>query len=133
MSIKDYIEEELLKLPFDCKVYIYDEPRDKSDYDKLITSRFGLTKQDEPIVEFYAEVIDKVYREQKDDIKSRYSSLQKYIQCIVRHEYRHYEQYKFALQYDKVKLVLSQDRAIERDAIDFENGIVNDLHKIFKV
>ena len=132
MTTKDIIEEELAKIPFlGCETYIFEYPREANDIDNLTTSRFGLTLDDKPIVEFYTSVIDQIYEDQKSFIEKRYSSKEKYIQCIVRHENRHYQQYQYAKDNGIDINVLDKDEDLEKDAYDYENGIVNDLVSVF--
>ena len=129
---RDLLEEELKKVGFGgCEICIFEYPREAEDIDKLITSRFGITKDgDKPLVEFYTSIIDQIYEDQKSFVDAKYSGKHKYIQAIVRHELRHYQQYQYIVKNGLDLDLLQYEDALEKDANDFEKGIVNDLSKI---
>lgn len=132
-SVKDILEEECGKMGWGlCKVVIYEDPREVEDIDNLTTSRFGITEKG-PRVEFYTSIIDEVYEEQKNFIDKKYSSLEKYIQTIVRHEYRHYEQYKYIISHNiPLSYIDTHMNTMEKDAYDYEKGIINNLNNIIR-
>ena len=129
------LDNEISKLSFGgCKVLIYEYPRELEDIDDLTTSRFGITSEGDMVVEFYTSVIEEVFNDQKSFIYQKYSSLEKYIQAIVRHEFRHYCQYKYAKDHDmNMDLLKNQSDILEKDAYDYENGIVHELSEIIKI
>ena len=133
-SIREIIREEVSKLGFgDCKVVIYEDPRELSDIDDLVTSRFGVSEEGIR-VEFYTAIIEDVFRDQESFILNKYSSMEKWIQAIVRHEFRHYSQFKFAKDNGvDMKLFQNQFDILEKDAYEYENGKINDLSKIIKI
>lgn len=134
-NIKELIENEIAKLSFgECKVLIYEDPRELDDIDDLTTSRFGITSGGDMVAEFYTSIIEEVFNEQKSFIYKKYSSLEKYIQAIVRHEYRHYCQYKYAKDHGmNMDLFKNQSDILEKDAYDYENGNIHELSEIIKI
>lgn len=142
ITIEELLQREINKLPFgDVRPTIYEYPRDVEDIDHGVTSRFGLTKENSPVVEFYTSVIEQLWEDQESFIIKKYSSKDKWIQTIVRHEYRHLEQYRFIkdhnlnmeLIFNETTLCGNKNGLLERDAYEYENGIVNDLNVIFGI
>lgn len=132
-TTEDIIKEELKKLSFGgCSTYIYEYPREAEDIDNLTTSRFGITKEGQPIVEFYTSIIDQIYNDQRSFILKKYSSKQKYIQSIIKHEYRHYEQYKYAIDHKiSIDYIDEHMDIMEKDAYKYEKGTQSNLDKVF--
>lgn len=132
-TTEDMIKEELKKLSFGvCTPYIFEYPREVEDIDNLTTSRFGITKDGDPIVEFYTSIIDQIYEDQKSFILKKYSSKQKYIQSIIKHEYRHYEQYLYAKRNNiSLKYIDEHMDVMEKDAYKYEKGTQDKLNKVF--
>lgn len=120
---------------------IYEYPRSVEDIDHGVTSRFGIrADNNKPIMEFYTLVIEGLLSEQGSFIIKKYSSREKYIQAIVRHEKRHLQQYQFMVNHNlpidnifNEAEIHGENSILEKDAIAYENGVAtdSDLYKIF--
>ena len=136
---KKLLEEIILKYDlFDCKIDIRSTIRLAEDYKYGITGRFYI-QLNKPIIEFYLPIIDKFYTKQKHNIDIK-GGIKVFLEKVVRHEYRHYQQYlyakKYGLDWNKIEeesYSKGHDSKIEKDAIDYENGIENDISKLFNI
>lgn len=136
-SIQYILNREIDLLPFGTvRPRIYEYPREAEDIDNCVTSRFGVTEDGTPVVEFYTSIIEQVLQDQESFIRKKYSGKMKYIQTIVRHEYRHLEQYLFCKEHNIDLKEFSENPTsvllLEKDAYDFEQGRINDLHELFE-
>ena len=139
-TVEQLLREELSTI--DPSTYrIYEYPRSVEDIDNEVTSRFGIrADNNQPILEFYTLVIEGLIDNQKSFIIKKYSSIEKYIQAIVRHEQRHLQQYQFMIKHHlpienifNEAEIHKESSILEKDAIAYENGVAtyDDLYKIF--
>lgn len=139
-TVRDYLMD-ALKNTSPSEYHIYDYPRNVEDIDNEVTSRFGIiAANNQPVMEFYVLVIEGLIDNQKPFIIKKYSSIEKYIQAIVRHEQRHVQQYKFMVEHNlPIENIFNEaeihgvNSILEKDATNYENGIAtyDDLYKIF--
>lgn len=138
-SLKELLQKEIYALPFgECVVNILDlfqnDPTQGS-----VCGCFGFSESGKPVVDFYTKSIENEWNQTKNRIIKRYSSKEKWIQMMVRHEYRHYQQYQYFESiyegYYEYVFNLEQDfkygeGPLEQDARDFSYGMDNDLAQL---
>ena len=139
-TVRDYLMD-ALSTTSTSEYHIYDYPRSAEDIDNGVTSRFGIiASNNQPVMEFYVLVIEGLIEDQKSFIIKKYSSIEKYIQAIVRHEQRHLQQYKFMVEHNlpienifNEAEIHGENSILEEDATNYENGVAtyDDLYKIF--
>lgn len=135
-SLKEIIKREVDRLPFQkCEVGILKE---NPNVASTILGCFGLSDDDKPSVQFYTKQIMEEWFRNNANILRLYSSMEKWVQFIVRHEFRHYQQYlhfkSAGLKWDDVMKTEATfkegESPLEKDALAYANGVDNDIEKL---
>ena len=135
-TIEQVLQREIERYPLqNCEIGILKE---NPNTNSTTLGCFGLTEDGKPSVQFYTKSIMEEWSRNNAQILRRYSSLEKWAQFIVRHEFRHYKQY---LQFKSAGLIWDDvmkteatfkegESPLEKDALSFANGVDNDLEKL---
>lgn len=138
-TIRELLQKEVDSLPFHgCKVGIFDKDNPNFDMPNTLGC-FGMEDDYTPSVQFYIPRIQEEWDKNKSNILERYSSIEKWIQWIVRHEYRHFMQYEYfkcaGMDWDEViKIEESFEYSkgpLEQDATDFANNVAHSLDELY--
>ena len=137
-SLDELLKREIERYPFQkCQVGILEENPNTSS---TVLGCFGLTDEGEPSVQFYTKQIMEEWDRNNAEILRKYSSMEKWVQFIVRHEFRHYRQYihfiNAGLIWDDVMKTEDTfkegESPLEKDALAYANGVDNDIELLVK-
>ena len=135
-TIEQLLRREVERLPLqNCEVGILE---DNPNTNSTTLGCFGLNEKGKPAVQFYTKLIMEEWSRNNAELLRRYSSLEKWVQFIVRHEFRHYQQYQHftsaGLVWDEVMKTESTfkegEGPLEKDALSYANGVDRDIELI---